>query len=62
MTTALLTNDQYATVGAALLWTLGQGLGELFAPAVEEAWTAAYPLLCGVMQAAAADMLEVAMA
>ena len=31
----------YATVGAALLWTLGQGLGEAFTPEVEAAWTAA---------------------
>lgn len=45
----------YATVGAALLWTLGQGLGEAFTPEVEAAWTAAYTLLAGVMIAAAAE-------
>ena len=46
---------QYATVGAALLWTLGQGLGEAFTPEVEAAWTAAYTLLSGVMIEAAAE-------
>lgn len=46
---------QYATVGAALLWTLGQGLGDAFTPDVEAAWGAAYALLAGVMIAAAAE-------
>lgn len=45
----------YPTVGAALLWTLGQGLGEAFTPEVEVAWTAAYTLLAGVMIDAAAE-------
>lgn len=44
----------YDTVAAALLWTLGQGLGEGFTPAVEAAWTEAYGVLAGVMQEAAA--------
>jgi nitric oxide dioxygenase len=48
-----VTPAQYATVGAALLWTLGQGLGEAFTPEVEAAWTAAYTLLSGVMIEAA---------
>lgn len=48
-----VTEAQYATVGAALLWTLRQGLGEGFTPAVEAAWTAAYTLLTGVMIEAA---------
>lgn len=43
----------YATVGAALLWTLGQGLGEAFTPEVEAAWAAAYGLLSGLMIEAA---------
>ena len=43
----------YETVGAALLWTLGQGLGDQFTSDVAEAWTAAYTLLAGVMQEAA---------
>lgn len=41
--------QHYATVGGALLWTLDQGLGEKFTPAVREAWTAAYTLLSDVM-------------
>ena len=48
-----VTEAQYATVGAALLWTLGQGLGEGFTPEVEAAWAAAYGLLTGAMIAAA---------
>jgi hemoglobin-like flavoprotein len=48
-----VTEAQYASVGAALLWTLGQGLGEGFTPEVEAAWTAAYTLLAGVMIVAA---------
>lgn len=48
-----VTEAQYATVGAALLWTLGQGLGEGFTPEVEAAWAAAYTLLAGVMTEAA---------
>lgn len=40
----------YQTVGAALLWTLAQGLGEQFTPDVEEAWTAVYTLLAQTMQ------------
>jgi hemoglobin-like flavoprotein len=45
----------YQTVGAALLWTLEQGLGELYTPEVAAAWTEAYTLLAGVMQQAAAQ-------
>ena len=41
--------EHYATVGAALLWTLEQGLGEAFTPAVREAWTTAYGTLASVM-------------
>lgn len=40
----------YATVGEALLWTLGQLFGPAFTPEVEDAWAAAYGLLAGVMQ------------
>jgi hemoglobin-like flavoprotein len=43
----------YATVGEALLWTLGELFGPAFTPEVEEAWGAAYQLLAGVMQEAA---------
>lgn len=45
--------SHYATVGAALLWTLQQGLGADFTPEVKEAWTACYGLLSGTMQQAA---------
>lgn len=45
--------EHYGTVGAALLWTLEQGLGAGFTPDVKDSWTAAYALLSGVMIAAA---------
>jgi hemoglobin-like flavoprotein len=45
--------EHYPTVGAALLWTLEQGLGPAFTPEVKEAWTAAYGLLSSVMIKAA---------
>ncbi len=37
--------SHYDTVGAALLWTLEQGLGEAFTPETREAWTAVYGIL-----------------
>ena len=46
--------EHYQPVGAALLWTLEQGLGPDFTPPVKEAWTSAYLLLAGVMQNATA--------
>jgi len=46
--------EHYQPVGAALLWTLEQGLGPDFTPAVKDAWTSAYLLLAGVMQDATA--------
>lgn len=39
----------YATVGAALLWTLQKGLGPEFTPAVANAWNATYSLLSRLM-------------
>ncbi|MCU4179584.1 globin family protein [Bosea sp. BH3] len=45
--------EHYVPVGAALLWTLEQGLGEGFTPAVKDAWTTAYGALSGAMIAAA---------
>jgi hemoglobin-like flavoprotein len=39
----------YATVGAALLWTLEQGLGDAFTTDVRKAWTTAYGTLASVM-------------
>jgi hemoglobin-like flavoprotein len=45
--------EHYYTVGAALLWTLEQGLGAAFTPAVREAWIAAYGVLANTMRDAA---------
>lgn len=49
-------DSHYATVGQALLWALGQGLGPSFTPDVEAAWAAAYDMLAGAMQEAAAQV------
>jgi hemoglobin-like flavoprotein len=46
----------YGTVGEALLWTLAQELGPAFTQEVQDAWTAAYQLLAGLMQEAAATI------
>ena len=46
--------QHYDTVGAALLWTLEQGLGNGFTAEVRAAWTEAYILLAGAMQKASA--------
>ena len=43
-------NQDYAAVGAALLWTLEQGLGERLTPELTGAWAAAYGLLATTMQ------------
>ena len=48
-------DEHYATVAAALLWALEQGLGPRFTPDVKDAWTAAYGLLAATMQGAARD-------
>jgi hemoglobin-like flavoprotein len=50
----------YDTVGAALLATLAEGLGEVFTPAMRDAWAAAYATLAGIMQHAAGPMAEAA--
>ena len=39
----------FAPVGAALLWTLEQGLGEDFTPEVKDAWAAVYTVLSSLM-------------
>ena len=44
--------EYYATVGAALLWTLEQGLGAAFTPDVRAAWVMVYDLLATTMQQA----------
>lgn len=48
-------DEHYQTVGAALLWTLEQGLGARFTPEVRDAWAAAYELLSQVMQQGALE-------
>jgi hemoglobin-like flavoprotein len=45
----------YEPVGAALLWTLEQGLGPDFTPEVRAAWTETYTLVAGLMKEAAAE-------
>lgn len=45
--------EHYAKVGAALIWTLEQGLGDDFTPETRAAWIAAYTLLSDTMIAAA---------
>jgi hemoglobin-like flavoprotein len=46
-------DQDYDTVGAALLWTLEQGLGPDFTADVRAAWTACFGTLAGVMKDAA---------
>lgn len=41
--------EDYAKVGAALLWTLEQGLGEAYTEEVKTAWTSTYTTLSSVM-------------
>jgi hemoglobin-like flavoprotein len=45
----------YDTVGAALVWTLGQGLGDAFSDEVKEAWVTVYGILADTMKSAAAE-------
>jgi len=42
-------DKDYAKVGAALLWTLEQGLGSAFTAEVREAWTTVYGVLADNM-------------
>ena len=48
-------DDQYATVGAALLWTLEKGLGPEFTPEVRNAWTKTYAMISSTMIDAARE-------
>jgi hemoglobin-like flavoprotein len=43
-------SEHYAPVGAALLWTLEQGLGTAFTPDIKAAWGEAYLTLASAMQ------------
>jgi hemoglobin-like flavoprotein len=49
-----VTDAHYDSVGAALLWTLEQGLGRAWTPAVASAWIEVYGMLSGIMRDAAA--------
>lgn len=44
-----VTEDHFAPVGEALLWTLEQGLGELWSPELKEAWAITYAVLADTM-------------
>ena len=46
-------DSHYDTVGKALLWTLGQGLGDAFTAEAEDAWTNVYGTLAATMIQAA---------
>jgi len=47
--------EHFPIVGAALLWTLSQRLGDSFTPEVESAWLDVFDLLAGTMQSAMAE-------
>ena len=49
-------DSDYDNVGAALLWTLEQGLGDTFTSDIKQAWTEAYTLLATVMTDAAKEV------
>ncbi len=51
-----VTEKHFEPVGAALLWTLEQGLGPDFSPPVKAAWTETYITVAGVMTKAAATV------
>ena len=50
----------YNVVGAALLWTLEQGLGDAFTDEVKNGWAAVYDVLAGVMKEGAAEVEQTA--
>ena len=52
--------EQYAPVGAALLWTLEKGLGDEFTAETRDAWAATYRVLAGAMIEAANGMPKAA--
>lgn len=51
--------SSYSTVGDALLWTLQQGLGEVFTEEVKAAWTQTYVTLSTVMIDASREVEQV---
>ncbi len=50
-------DSHYDTVGSALIWTLGKGLGEEFTDALKAAWIKVYTLLATTMKEAAAESI-----
>lgn len=52
--------SHYPVVGAALLWTLEQGLGPAWTPALHDAWASAYRTLANFMIAEASGQPEAA--
>ncbi len=50
-------DEQYGTVAGALLWTLGQGLGDQFTDEAKAAWTEVYTVLATQMQESAAEVV-----
>lgn len=51
-----VTDAHYDTVGEALIWTLGQGLGDGFTEEVKKAWLTTYRVLSETMKAGAAEL------
>jgi hemoglobin-like flavoprotein len=49
-------DDQYGSVGTALLWTLERGLGSAFTAEVRDAWTEAYLLCASIVRRGAAQV------
>ena len=54
--------EHYATVGAALVWTLEQGLGADFTPVLKAAWTDVYMVVANTMITAQSDVQTAAQA
>ena len=50
--------EHFQPVGAALLWTLEQGLGADFTPPLKKAWTDTYLTLSGIMEDTVAAGLD----
>jgi hemoglobin-like flavoprotein len=49
-------DEHYDTVGEALIWTLGAGLGDAFTDEVKSAWVTTYTILADTMKGAAAKV------
>ena len=51
-----VTDAMYDSVGEALIWTLGQGLGEEFTDDVKAAWVETYTILATTMKEASKEV------